>query len=127
MVTQTQPVLNLSLNETKAVEEFLSRIRLAFGEKVERAALFGSKVRGESMEYSDIDILLIVAEEGWEFKKAIIEIGSDISLDYDVLLDIRIFSKAQWEYLAAIQAGLYRNITRDAIPLEWDLPEAGFG
>ena len=124
MVTQTQSILNLSLNEERAVREFLTKVRIAFGGKVERAALFGSKVRGKSTEYSDIDILLIVTDDDWKFKKAIIGIGSDVSLDYDILMDIRIISKNQWEYLAAIQAGLYQNIVRDAIALEWELPKA---
>lgn len=118
MVTQTQSVVNLSPNESNAVQEFLFRVRRAYGEKIERAALFGSKERGDSTEYSDIDILLIVTDDDWRFEKSIIEIGSDISLEYDVLLDLRILSVGQWQYLADIQAGLYQNITREAVPLE---------
>jgi len=118
MVTQTPTAVNLSLNESSAIQEFLFRVRRAYGEKIERAALFGSKARSDSTEYSDIDILLIVADDDWRFEKSIIEIGSDISLEYDVLLDVRILSVGQWQYLADIQAGLHQNITRDAVPLE---------
>jgi hypothetical protein len=43
MVTQTQPALKLSTKEKKAIREFMTKIRLAYGEKLQRAALFGSK------------------------------------------------------------------------------------
>ena len=118
MVTQTQPVVSLSSNENKAIREFLARTRLNYGEKIQRAALFGSKARGDSTEYSDIDILLIVADEDWKFQQALSRISSDISLEYDVLLDIRVISVFHWQYLADIRSGLYQNITRDAVPLE---------
>lgn len=118
MVTQAPIAVTLSSNENSAVREFLSRVREAYGEKVIRAALFGSKARRDSSPYSDIDILLIVAEDDWKFQKSIIEIGADISLEYDVLLDIRVMSASRWQYLAEIQAGIYQNIMREAIPLE---------
>jgi predicted nucleotidyltransferase len=117
MVTQTSPDLKLSLNEKKAIDEFIATIQLAHGEKFLRAALFGSKARGDTTPYSDIDILLIVTDDHWKFREALIEIGSDVGLKYDVLLDLRIISKARWEYMATIEAGLYRNILVDAIPL----------
>jgi hypothetical protein len=34
------------------------------------------------------------------------------------ILRVALFgSKARWQYMATIQAGLYRNISQDAIPL----------
>ena len=40
-----------------------------------------------------------------------------LSVPDDVLLDLRIICNARWKYMAEIQAGLYRNISKDAIPL----------
>jgi predicted nucleotidyltransferase len=79
--------------------------------------LFGSKARGEATADSDIDILLIVADETWHFKDEICKISSDISLKYDVLLDVRVIGQARWQYMSEIQAGFYRNISNEAIPL----------
>ncbi|MBI1793443.1 MAG: nucleotidyltransferase domain-containing protein [Chloroflexi bacterium] len=117
MVTQTQPALKLSTREKKAIREFITKIRLAYGEKLQRAALFGSKVRGDWNKYSDIDILLIVADDKCKFREVLSAITSDIALKYDVLLDVRIISAARWQYYADIKAGLYQNITRDAVPI----------
>jgi predicted nucleotidyltransferase len=118
VATQTRPALKLSPKEKKAVQGFLAKVRRMYGRNIQRAALFGSKVRGDSTEYSDIDILLIVTDDDWKFQKAISNISSEISLKYDVLLDIRIISVMRWQYLTDIQSGLYQNITRDAVALK---------
>ncbi len=110
--------LDLPLKEKKAVRAFLTAVQLAYGNKIQRAALFGSKVRGESPRYSDIDILLIVTDDNWKFRKAISKVSSKIALKYDVLLDIRIISANRWQYMTEIQSGLYQNISRDAIPIK---------
>jgi uncharacterized protein (UPF0332 family) len=63
MAAKTRPALKLSSKEKKAVREFITTVRLAYGDKIQRAALFGSKVRGDDTKYSDVDILLIVADD----------------------------------------------------------------
>jgi len=118
MATQTRTAINLSPKEKRAVKDFLASVRLTYGENIQYAALFGSRVRGESTEYSDIDILLVVTDDHWKFKQAITRISSEIALKYDVLLDVRIISTVRWQYYAEIQAGLHQNITRDAVPFK---------
>ncbi len=117
MVIQSPIAVNLSPAENQALVEFLAAIQAAHGEKILRAALFGSKARGDSTPDSDIDLLLVVTDDQWKFQQALIEIGAESGLKYEVLLDLRIISAARWQYMADIQAGLYQNIVRDAIPL----------
>jgi len=118
MVTKARPAVKLSSTEKKAVREFITTVQLAYGDKIQHAALFGSKVRGDWKKYSDIDILLIVADDKWNFRSAIWKIAADIDLKYDILLDVRVISAARWQYMANIQAGLYQNISRDAVPIK---------
>jgi len=101
------------------VREFLAKLRQAYGEKVQRVALFGSKARGDDTKYSDVDILLILADEKWKFRQALSVLVSDIALKYDVRLDIRVISASRWQYMAEIQSGLYQNIARDAVALNF--------
>jgi predicted nucleotidyltransferase len=116
MAAQTKTSLKLTSREKKAVREFLAAVRLTYGEKIHYSAVFGSRVRGDSLEDSDIDILLIVADDHWEFQQAISKISSGIALKYDVTLDVRIISKSRWQYYAEIQAGLYLNISKESVP-----------
>ncbi len=119
MATKTRPALKLSSKEKKAVREFITTVRLAYGDKIQRAALFGSKVRGDDTKYSDVDILLIVADDNWKFRQPFSVIVSDIALKYDVELDVRVISAARWQYMENIQAGLYQNISKDAVPIQF--------
>jgi predicted nucleotidyltransferase len=119
MVTQAKPAIKLSAKEKKAVREFITAVRRAYGEKIHRAAFFGSKVRGDWTQYSDIDILLITDDDKWAFRRELWVIASGIELKYDLLLDIRVISEERWQYMKNIQAGLYQNITRDAVPIRF--------
>lgn len=119
MVAKARPALKLAPKERKAVREFVRTVRLAYGDKIQRAALFGSKVRGEGTKYSDVDILLIVTDDKWRFRQPMSVILSDIALKHDVSLDVRVISATRWEYMKNIQAGLYQNISRDAVPIRF--------
>ncbi len=119
MAAKAEPTLKLSSKEKKAVREFIRMVRLAYGDKIQRAALFGSKVRGDDTKYSDVDILLIVADDKWKHRQPISVLLSNIALKYDVQLDVRVISAARWQHLENIQAGLYQNISRDAVPIRF--------
>ena len=118
MVTQTGPALkNLSEVERTAVLEFLARVRSMYGRQIQMVMLFGSKARGEATSDSDIDVLLIVTDETWQFRDEICSISADVSLKYDVLLDARVIGAPRWQYMSEIRAGLYQNISRESVPL----------
>ncbi len=117
MAAKKRIALNLESREKKAVREFITRVRSIYGEKIQRAALYGSKVRGDWTKHSDIDVLLIVEDDSWKFREPIWRIAAGIDLKYDLLLDIRVISAERWQYYADIKAGLYQNITRDSVPI----------
>lgn len=64
-----------------------------------------------------MDLLLIVANDEREFRRSIIHLVADVELRHDVILDVRIIGADRWQYYADIKAGLYKNITRDAVPI----------
>lgn len=117
MAAQTRSALGLSPKEKKALREFITRASAAYGDRIHYAALFGSKARKEGTVSSDVDILLIVANDEREFRRSIIHLVADVELKHDVILDVRIIGADRWKYYADIKAGLYKNITRDAVPI----------
>ncbi|HEY5730402.1 MAG TPA: hypothetical protein VIS72_10150 [Anaerolineales bacterium] len=52
-----------------------------------------------------------------QFPAEICDISADVSLEHNVLLDARVIGEARWRYMSEIRAGLYQNISREAIPL----------
>jgi uncharacterized protein len=109
--------LKLSPKEWEAVQKLLTRLQAAYGKQIRQAMLFGSKTRGNASSDSDIDILLLVEKETWVLKDEISGLAADINLEADLQIDVRVIGLERWQHMARIQAGLYRTISRDAIPL----------
>jgi uncharacterized protein len=117
MVAREKISVKLSPREWEAVQKLLSRLQAAYGKQIRQAMLFGSKARGNAGSDSDIDILLLVEKETWALKDEISGITADINLDADLQIDVRVIGVERWQRMAKIQAGLYRTISQDAIPL----------
>ncbi len=78
--------------------------------------LFGSKARGDFMDFSDIDILILVDEEvDCELKDKIIEIAYDIELENDIVFGFIIENKKSWRSSRYRVMPLYQNVEREGI------------
>lgn len=107
----------LAPNELAAVQQFVGQLFERFPDRVRQMTLFGSKARGDSRAWSDIDILVIVDDEDWRFQHAISDVASDISLEFDVLIGPRVISEERWARMGQDDFGLYRNIAAEGISL----------
>lgn len=66
----------LSPKEYQAVTAFTQRLYQHFPGKIEHVAFFGSKARGDSRSWSDIDILIITDNGDWRFQHTISNLAS---------------------------------------------------
>ena len=107
----------LSPNERQAVAEFLEILHQRHSGQVLETVLFGSKARGDSRSWSDMDILIVVDRDDWHLSHAISTIAADVSLEYDVLIGPRVIGRERWEHMKQRGFGLYRNIVAEGIPL----------
>jgi predicted nucleotidyltransferase len=107
----------LAPREKQAVERFVDTLLQQYPERVLETMLFGSKARGDSTPDSDIDILLIVDDDDWQFSHLISTIAARVSLDYDVLIGPRVIGRERWESMKRRRFSLYRNIAAEGIPL----------
>lgn len=107
----------LNANEQKAVSEFVGLLRRHHPQRVLQTVLFGSKARGDSRPWSDIDVLVVVDQESWQLRHAISDLAADVSLEYDVLLGPRVIGQERWEQMKREGFSLYRNIAQEGIPL----------
>jgi len=103
--------------DRRAVETFVESVWQTYPNSVQQTILFGSKARGDSHVYSDIDILLIVNEEDWRFRHAISGIAADVSLADDVLIGPRVISQGRWARMRDHRFTFYENVQAEGIEL----------
>jgi predicted nucleotidyltransferase len=102
----------LGPREREAIEAAGNLLRMRF--PVEKIILFGSKARGESDEYSDIDLLLITSDPlHWKEEKAIVEALFDLGMQYDVLFSPLFASSAEWEEGIFKEFPVYKEILEE--------------
>ena len=76
------------------------KLKEVFGDKLINVILYGSYARGDYNEYSDIDIMALVDMDKLELGKyrwRVSSFMSDMDLEYDVLLSIKLQDKDTFE------------------------------
>jgi len=114
----------LADHEQAALKEFLTKLREQHGSEVVLVSLFGSKVRGDFDEESDIDVLLVVEDRTSQLWEDIVEIETDLMLKYDTVISSLIMGRENYEWHRRYRAPLYRNIERDGIDLWMRIPKS---
>jgi len=94
---QQNNLSRLTIDERDAVLEFVSRLRALFGQRIREIILFGSKARGQSEGFSDIDILIVLDKISIQIKKAISELAAEQNIKHDVLISTIRYGTATWE------------------------------
>jgi predicted nucleotidyltransferase len=87
----------MSKTERLAVERFGAEVKIRLGEYMVRMSVFGSKVRGDFRETSDIDVLVIVKKRSLRVMDQIAEITSDLNVKYDLSISPVVFSEQEYD------------------------------
>jgi predicted nucleotidyltransferase len=120
-----QPLPYLTPNEQAAVTKYVAGIRERFPEDDLSVTLFGSKARGDAGAESDIDLLVLVNEESREIRSELWRVASDVSLEYNVVLSVRVYARSRWAETRRIRLPLYRAIVAEGIPVTPESLPAG--
>ena len=114
---------HLTDRERAVLNEFLSKVLEQHGSDVELIRLFGSKVRGDFDEESDIDVLVVVNKDGqlWD---DLVALEVDLMLKYNVVISSLIMSKENYEWHRRYRAPLYRSIEREGVDLWMRTPKS---
>lgn len=118
MVTQRKLAVNslpLMRHDQQALRDFVNYLYTLLPSKIEFVGLFGSKARGDAHKNSDIDVLVILAQEDRILRREILRQAARFSLMYDVILSPRVIGAERWQKMRAFS--LYQNVQREAIAL----------
>ncbi len=109
----------LTDREKAALSEFVARLQERYADEVMLVTLFGSKVRGDFDEESDLDLLVVVGgNDRWPYWRAITDLTSDLLLDYEVNMSALVFDEEHYQWLMEHRAPIYNSTTREGV-LVW--------
>jgi excisionase family DNA binding protein len=98
------------------LEEYRVRLTEVLGENLEALVLYGSQVRGEADEGSDIDVLCVMKGpfDYGELIQETSEAAAEISLKHDVVLSTAFVSRADYERCST---PFLMNVRREGLPV----------
>jgi predicted nucleotidyltransferase len=114
----------LTVREKQALAEYLARLRAEFGDEIERVILYGSKVRGDFDNESDIDLFVVFKELDQAREDALSWLVLDLDLKYAVLLSDFPVNRERFERMAKIQEPLYRDLMNEGVELWMRTPKS---
>ena len=105
-------------NKLKQITDDVVKAVLSVTSKVDSIILYGSQARGDSVDGSDIDILVIIDEPNESIRglrNAIWDYTNDISLEQDEVVSLIL--KSRKDYNRMRNTLFYQNVARDGIEL----------
>ena len=108
---------HMNKTERLAVERFGDDVKSRLGDYVVRMSVFGSKVRGDFRETSDIDILVIVKERSLRVMDQIAEITSDLNIKYDLSSSPVVFSEQEYDVNAKMASPFSLAVRAEGLSL----------
>ena len=107
----------LTSREKAALSEFVARLRARYADKVMLVVLFGSKVRGDFDEESDLDVLVVVQNGDWRFRDEVALTAFEPMLEHDIVITPLVIDLEHYQWLQRYRAPLYRNIQAEGLDL----------
>lgn len=107
--------MRLSNKEKNIISTFKKRIEKKFPEEIMKVLIFGSKARGDAVEDSDIDILVITKSNDKKIIREIRFTGYELEIDNNIVLSIQVLSNDYVGYLRNLPTQFIQNVDREAI------------
>ena len=108
---------HMSQTKRRAIERFGDDVKSRLGDYVVRMSVFGSKVRGDFRETSDIDVLVIVKERSLRVMDQIAEITSDLNIKYDLSISPVVFSEEEYDVNAKMASPFSLAVREEGLSL----------
>lgn len=97
------------------LEAFVEAIRDDYAHVVRRALLFGSKARGDWHAESDIDVLVIISDEGKANAEAIEALSDDLPGAPESLPVVLAHTETEWTELGKAKADFHEVVEREGV------------
>jgi len=84
---------------------------------VKKVIAFGSRVRGQGEEDSDLDLLILVNQKPFDLESKIDDVAYKVMWDHDFkpILSIKVFTEAHYQNFLREGFSFYKNIDREGV------------
>lgn len=111
------PIKSLKEKEKKILARIKQLISREF--EIDKIYYFGSRVRGTSSRKSDYDVVLITRESlDWRQKRRISDITLEVDLEFDVVTDIKVYSKHDIQHTLLGQTPFMEEVIQNGLLYE---------
>ena len=90
-------MLTLDPDEQTWLDDYRKALREQHPDAVRRMVVYGSKARGDAREDSDLDILLLVADEAADLQRRLRRIGYHLAAATPIAPSIMAYTEGAWE------------------------------
>lgn len=104
-----------SEKEREVISDFVDKVRNAFGERVKKVILYGSRARGDADEESDFDFIVLLEPFFKNDSETLSYLAWEVSYKYNELLVTRAIQKS--EFREGRFFYFYENVCKEGIEL----------
>jgi predicted nucleotidyltransferase len=99
--------------------EFKTRLPADVMAQIRKVVAFGSRVRGQKEEDSDLDLLILVDRKTPELEGKIEDFAYQVMWDHDFkpIISIKVFTEFDYRNFLREGFSFYKNIEREGVPL----------
>lgn len=90
-------IKGLTKKEKMAIDEYKDLLLKKFNRRISRIVLFGSKARGDSSRSSDVDLLVVITDDGKHIRQEIASLTHEPIIHFEVLLSPIIVKESFFE------------------------------
>lgn len=110
---------NLTPIEQNALKDAQKILTQKYRDNLILLKLFGSKARGDSQRYSDIDLLAVVEKDSWQASEQMSDDIFDIieKYNYELLISLIVLDHDEFDQEKRVRTCFYENIEKDGIDL----------
>lgn len=106
----------LNKKEKEVVEAFIKDLKKQLGAHIVKIRLFGSKVRGDFEEHSDIDIFILVKDKK-DIRDKISDISAEYFFKYEIPLSPVVYSLSEYEKNKELGSFFFEEIEKEGVLL----------
>jgi predicted nucleotidyltransferase len=103
--------------DKELILEFKRRLPIELERRLRKLIVFGSRVKEDATEDSDLDIILLVDEKTSEIEKKLEDIAYHVMWDYDFkpMISLKVVEESQ--YYNALNKGFsfYRHVEKEGV------------